>query len=226
MLIAFGFAILYGFNHGKRKVSLKILLFGFIGLLGIFIFSYEVFSEKIVARLSSAQSLLSGEVQEGDTLRGHFNDLRLGWMAVEQSPIWGNGVDASDGGGFSDRITSHSIERHLNKISWVHCGVLTIWLQFGLLGVMTYIGLYLHILARTRAAYTKTQNGIFRFLLYYFIVFIAMEFLFRPIRCCLKILFYFSSLSLWHRLQSPLFLTSTPHPRPQHESNCSNLHLQ
>jgi len=145
-------------------------------ILVVAAFSYNTIQEKVLARVETLSALYTGHVEAGDTLGGHLNDLRLGTAQVKKHPFWGVGYGRS-GFGFQNREMGRQL-RNTPTITWVHNGFLTIWIQFGIVGALVYIFLFLKIFITHWRGYRHLKDNMVVFFLFYFVVMLLLELFF------------------------------------------------
>jgi len=177
-IILFCMILTWGFFHGKVGRTLFITAGGLMVILVVAAFSYNTIQKKILARISTLSALYTGQVEEGDSLGGHLNDMRLGIIQVKKHPFWGVGYGRS-GIGFQKREMGRQL-RNAPTITWVHNGFLTIWIQFGIVGVLVYIFLFLKIFITHWRGYRHLKDNIVVFFLFYFVVMFLLELFFPP----------------------------------------------
>jgi O-antigen ligase len=139
--LGFGLAaVLFAF---AQKTSVRNLLFVVYAATGVPLIVYQAFKRMAGSSLMAGAGFLeklapdifaSGKVT---TDSGRFVELSAAWRSISDSPIFGLGVWGEYRGfGIPD------LAFHRGDFSWMHSGVLHIWLKAGFLGVALLLGMW------------------------------------------------------------------------------------
>lgn len=148
-----------------KFVKLGIPAFVVVSLIGITCFS--AVKEKFIDRLATVRAVYDDSVEHGST-KGHLEDFRIGWKEVTSSSL-----HTVFGVGFVWEPKRPGILKTSDEISFVHNSLLTFWLSFGMVGVLTYF--YVHI--RTIWVCIRNKNFPQEVYLVVFLVWFVNEFL-------------------------------------------------
>lgn len=189
--------------------SKAIVIIGAGGLLVVLVvlFNYEAFETKFLSRLTSIKGVFSEQVEvDAGSTQGHVQELITGWETVKEYPVWGVGFswDASKISG-AERF-------------WVHNSLLTFWMRFGILGVITYLYIYYKILTVLWSARKRDKSIIpFVFLTWFFVEFLSGLF-FPPFFGYFKTsALFFGTLAIANAYLNTPDNTRSEQPGPGHE---------
>lgn len=127
------------FRSGRLTKAIALTAGGGILAILVVLFNYEAFETKFLSRLESIKGVVSEDVEiDAGSTQGHVQELITGWETVKANPVWGVGFAWKEDSGMTGGA---QVERF-----WVHNSVLTFWMRFGILGVITYLYLYYKIL--------------------------------------------------------------------------------
>ncbi len=139
VMVAGGIYLWMLFRSGRLTKAIALTFSGGVLVILVVLFNYEAFETKFLSRLESIKGVISEEVEvDAGSTQGHVQELITGWEIVKANPVWGVGFAWKEDSGVAGGAQTERF--------WVHNSVLTFWMRFGILGVITYLYLYYKIL--------------------------------------------------------------------------------
>jgi len=161
-------------RRGRPFIAVSVLAVSVLGMSIFAMVNYQAFETKFISRFVSLAGIFDKSVEvDKSSTQSHMSDLRKGLNTAIEHPIWGVGFGW-------DEVSSGGGQDYVRPVYWVHNSLLTFWLRFGLLGVVTYLYIYYKILTVLFRSYSRTKDTtLLIFLVWFFVEFLS-GFFFPP----------------------------------------------